>query len=128
MKPTFDSVTPLVPAGPDFDADLKFYVEHLGFTVLWRNGAMAGVARENVSFNLFGSRDQNWFENSSFSIGVSDLDALYEELRTIPAQVGPPEVKFWGRREFHVVAPSGVCFQFYETPKTNDGRETSNAE
>jgi len=52
-------------------------------------------------------------ENASFSIGVSNLDALYEEYRGIPARVGPLEMKSWGRREFHMIVPSGVCFQFY---------------
>jgi hypothetical protein len=23
-------------------------------------------------------------------------------------------VKAWGRREFHLIVPSGVCLQFYE--------------
>jgi hypothetical protein len=45
---------------------------------------------------------------------VSDLDALYDEYRGIAAQVGPLEMKFWGRREFHMIVPSGVCLQFYE--------------
>ena len=28
--------------------------------------------------------------------------------------VGPLEVKAWGRHEFHMVEPAGVCFQFYQ--------------
>lgn len=115
MKPTFDSLTPLLPAGPDFETDLNFYVEYLGFAVTWRGGDIAGIARDGVSFTIIKSDEKTWFENSSFGIGVSDLDALYEEFRTIPARVGRLEIKPWGRREFHIVMPSGVCLQFYAT-------------
>jgi hypothetical protein len=59
------------------------------------------------------NNNREWIENSSYSIGVSDLDALYEEFRKSSARVGPLEVKAWGRREFHMIVPSGVCFQFY---------------
>lgn len=115
MKPTFQSVTPLVPAGAGLDAALEFYTVHMGFSVLWRNGGMAGVQRDLIQFNLVVNDDRNWAENTSFSIGVSDLDALYEEYRSIPAGVGPLEVKSWGRREFHLIIPSGICFQFFQS-------------
>ena len=48
-------------------------------------------------------------------------DSLLENLthsdnhnRAIAAQVGALEMKSWGRREFHMIVPSGVCFQFYQ--------------
>jgi len=108
------TVTPLVPAGPDLADGLAFYTDQLGFAVTWRAGGMAGVRRGEVELNLVENSETAWAENASFSIGVSDLDALYNEYRTIPARVGPVEVKSWGRREFHVVLPSGVCLQFYQ--------------
>ncbi len=55
-----------------------------------------------------------WADNASFSIGVSDLEALYQEYRNISGKVGALETKTWGRREFHLIVPSGVCFQFYQ--------------
>jgi hypothetical protein len=70
--------------------------------------------RDDIAFNLIENDNREWIENSSFSIGVSDLDALYEEYRDLPTNVGPLEVKFWGRREFHMIVPSGVCLQFYQ--------------
>jgi hypothetical protein len=74
---------------------------------------MAGIARDEVSFNLVENDNREWAANASFSIGVSDLDALYEEYRNIAARVGPLEMKAWGRREFHMIVPSGACLQFY---------------
>jgi catechol 2,3-dioxygenase-like lactoylglutathione lyase family enzyme len=114
MKPSFLSVTPLIPAGSSLAAALTFYTEHLGFSIVWQGEEMAGVERDGVAFNLVQNDNRTWADNSSFSIGVSDLDALYGEYRAIPTKVGPLEVKPWGRREFHLIEPTGVCFQFYQ--------------
>lgn len=111
---TLRSVTPLIPAGAALADALQFYTEQLGFSITWQGGDMAGVRRGGVEFNLVKNSDPVWAENSSASIGVDDLDALYSEYRTVQAQVGPLEVKVWGRREFHMILPSGVCLQFYQ--------------
>ncbi|HET7448983.1 MAG TPA: VOC family protein [Gaiellaceae bacterium] len=116
MAPTFRSITPLVPAGGDLAEALAFYTRHLGFTVEWQGGEMAGVRRGAVALNLVQNANREWAENASASIGVDDLDALYAEYRGIPARVGPLEPKPWGRREFHLVLPSGVCLQFFAEP------------
>jgi len=114
LKATFRSITPLVPAGKSLVSALAFYTEHLGFAVLWRSDQMAGLERDGVALHLVANDERAWAENSSFSIGVTDLDALYEEYRRIPARVGPLEQKAWGRREFHLIVPPGVCLQFYQ--------------
>ena len=114
MKSSFHSVTALVPTGGSLAESLAFYTGQMGFAVVWEGDGIAGIARGGVAFNLVENGDRAWADNSSFSIGVSDLDALYEEYRHIAAQVGAVETKFWGRREFHLIAPSGVCFQFYQ--------------
>ena len=113
-KSSFHCVTPLIPAGSDLGAAVSFYTEQMGFSVLWQDGGMAGIARGDVEFNLVENDNRAWAENASFSIGVSDLEALYKEYRGISAEVGPPETKPWGRREFHLIAPPGVAFQFYQ--------------
>ena len=75
---------------------------------------MAGIQRDGVSLNLVLNRNRIWADNASFSIAVTGLDALYEEYRGISARVGPLEMRPWGRREFHMIVPSGVCLQFHE--------------
>ena len=114
MKASFNSITPLVPTGDSLAAALRFYTEHMGFSIVWQGDGMAGIARDGVAMNLVENDNRTWADNASFSIGVSDLEALYGEYCTIPARVGPLEAKPWGRREFHLIAPSGVCFQFYQ--------------
>ena len=113
-RATMLAVTPLLPAGRDLGEALRFYTEELGFVTSWQDGGMAGVRRGGVEFNLVQNDNPVWAENSSASIGVDDLDALYDEYRETRARVGPLEVKAWGRREFHMILPSGVCLQFYQ--------------
>jgi catechol 2,3-dioxygenase-like lactoylglutathione lyase family enzyme len=112
-KATFLSITPMIPSGGSLADALAFYQEQMGFSVLWEAGGMAGIGRDDVCFNVVENDNRLWAENASFSIGVSNLDALYQEYRGIAARVGPLETKAWGRREFHMIAPSGVCLQFY---------------
>ncbi len=112
-KAKFCSVSPLVPTGGSLADALTFYRDQLGFSVRWQDENGAGIARDAVLFMLVVNTNREWIENSSYSIGVSDLDALYEEYRGIPAKVGALETKPWGRREFHMILPSGVCLQFY---------------
>jgi catechol 2,3-dioxygenase-like lactoylglutathione lyase family enzyme len=114
MKTSLRSVTPLIPSGGSLADALAFYTDHMGFLVVWRSEGMAGIQRDGVSFNLVVNDDRAWAENASFSIGVTDLEALYQEYRGMPARIGPLELKSWGRREFHMIVPSGVCLQFYE--------------
>jgi hypothetical protein len=114
MRSSLRNIVPLIPSGDNFDAELAFFVDHMGFRVLWRGEGMAGIARDNIAFNLVHNNTEAWAENASFSIGVSDLTSLHQEYLHLPARVGPLEVKPWGRREFHVIVPSGVCLQFYE--------------
>jgi len=116
-KTTFLSITPMIPTGGSLADALKFYKEQMGFSVLWETGGMAGIGRDEICFNLVQNDNRAWAENTSFSIGVSNLDALYEEYRGIGARVGPLETKAWGRREFHMIVPSGVCLQFYGQEK-----------
>jgi len=103
----------MIPTGGSLAEALAFFTGQLGFSVTWRGGGGAGIARDGVSFNLVENNNREWADNASFSIEVSDLDALHEEYRGIAARVGPLEVKPWGRREFHMIIPSGVCLQYY---------------
>ncbi len=111
-RPVFLSLTPLVPTGVSLTEALAFYTKQLGFSVIWQGGSMAGIARNGVAINLIENTNKEWIENASFSIGVSDLDALYDEYQSADVQVGPLEQKPWGRREFHLIF-AGVCIQFF---------------
>jgi catechol 2,3-dioxygenase-like lactoylglutathione lyase family enzyme len=113
-RASFHDITPLAPAGPDLAAAIAFYTEQMGFSVVWQGDSMAGIRRDRIALNLVENDNREWAENTSFSIAVSDLEALYEEYRHIPARIGPLEMKVWGRREFYMIVPPGVAFQFYQ--------------
>ena len=114
-KPSFQSVTPLIPTGGTLDEAISFYREQLGFEIAaqWDGGAV--IQRNSVSFLLVPNNNREWADNASFSIGVADLDALHQEYLERGVLMGPLEMKFWGRREFHMIVPSGVCLQFYSS-------------
>ena len=114
MTATLRCVVPLIPSGASLADAVAFFTTHLGFTTVWQTEGMAGVKRDGIAFNIVRNDNRDWVDNSSLSIGVSDLEALYAEYRQAPANVGPLEMKPWGRREFHMIVPSGVCLQFYE--------------
>ena len=113
-KASFHAITPLLPAGPDLAKAVAFYTEQMGFSIVWQGDSMAGLRRDDVAINLVENDNQEWADNASFSICVADLEALYEEYRHLPARIGPLEMKVWGRREFHMIVPPGVAFQFYQ--------------
>jgi len=107
----------MIPTGGSISDALKFFTEQMGFSISWQSGGGAGVHRGDVGFTLVENSNREWADNTSFSIGVSDLDSLYAEYKDIPAKVGRLEMKFWGRREFHMILPSGVCLQFFQQDK-----------
>ena len=114
MPATFVTATPMIPAGPSLEEALRLFVGHMGFHVVWQAPGAAGIERDGVSFNLVQNSNREWAENTSISIGVHDLVGLYYEYADVPARVGIMEVKAWGRNEFHMILPGGVCLQFYE--------------
>ena len=123
-RATLLTVAPLLPAGPNLAEALRFYIDELGFVVSWQDGTMAGVRRDGIEFNLVQNSNGVWAENASASIGVDGLEALYSEYQRTRAQVGPLETKGWGRREFHMILPSGVCLQFYQVEAKLSGAAT----
>ena len=113
-KPQFRVVTPLVPTGGDLASSVGYFVAQLGFTCLWQGDGRAGIQRGDVHFILVENDDAHWAEHACFSIGVDDLDVLYREFQHVAGDLGSVGVMPWGRREFHMILPSGVCLQFYQ--------------
>lgn len=114
--PEWTSITPMLPTGPQsMDESIAFFTQQMGFTCAWRGQNMAGLRHGQVSILLVENNNRDWAENSSYSIGVSDLEQLYVNYSLASARVGPLEMKSWGRREFHMILPSGVCLQFFQS-------------
>ena len=96
----FQGVTPILRVA-DFDASVAYYVDVLGFALDWQDGRFGSVTRGDVSLMLCeGSQGQ---AGTWMYIGVSDADALHEELRERGARIRNPPTNYpWGSRELHV--------------------------
>ena len=117
-KASLLAITPMIPAGANLPETLHFFTSQLGFTITWESDSMAGIRRDAISFNLVQNDLRAWADNASFGFAVSNLEELYEEYKRSSAKVGALEMKSWGRREFHMILPTGVCFQFFEQAET----------
>jgi uncharacterized glyoxalase superfamily protein PhnB len=104
----FHGVTPVLRVN-DLDASLEYYVQVLGFKKDWRDddgNSFASVSRGHC--HLFLSVGDQGNAGSWMWIGVSDVDALHEELLGKGAKVRHRPTNYpWGSRELHVEDPDG---------------------
>src|SRR5438876_12447376 len=102
----FHGVTPVLRVN-DLEASLNYYVGVLGFKMNWRSddgNSFASVSRGHC--HLFLSVGDQGNPGSWMWIGVSDVDALHEELLAKGASVRHPPSNYpWGSRALHVEAP-----------------------
>jgi len=83
----FGGITPILRVA-SLDASLAYYVDVLGFSVQWRNGGFASVRRGRASLML--SEGDQGHPGTWVWLGVSDADALHEELRGRGAVIRHP--------------------------------------
>ena len=113
MSVAFHGVTPILRVS-QLDASLNYYVGVLGFEMDWRNddgNSFASVSRGQCQ--LFLSVGDQGNPGSWMWIGVSDVDALHEELLGRGARVRHPPTNYpWGSRELHTEDPDGNVLRF----------------
>ena len=109
-------VTPILRV-TNFEASVAYWVDALGFKLDWGSRGFGSVSRGNAHVMLCeGSQGSPgtwmWF-------GVSDSDALFEELKQRGARIRhSPENFPWGSRELHVFDLDGHVLRFgSETPE-----------
>ncbi len=61
---SFRSVTPMIPAGADLAAAIAFYRDAMHFSVTWQSDTGAGIARDDVAFNLVPNTNRQWADNA----------------------------------------------------------------
>ncbi len=109
----FHSVIPVLRVN-DIDVSLDYYIRVLGFEQDWRDddgSSFASVSRGRCHLFLTVSDQGN--PGSWMWIGVSDVDALHEELLGRGARVRHPPTNYpWGSRELHVEDPDGNELRF----------------
>jgi len=101
----FGGVTPILRVA-DLEASLQYYTGALGFTVEWRDGAVASVRRAKASIMLC-EGDQG-HPGTWLWLAVGDADAVHDELRSRGAIIRHPPANYpWGSRELQVTDPDG---------------------
>lgn len=127
MSVRLESVHPVLMSS-NIDVSLRFF-ERLGFRELFRDSPSspryAGIRRDDVELHLQWHDSSQWAHSNdrpTYRFVVSDVDALYAELRdsgaldAVPRARSPwaaPAETPWGTRELHVLDPDGNGLQFY---------------
>ncbi len=104
-----------VPAR-DFALSKQFY-QDLGFEVAWSSEGLAYLNRGRCSFLLQNFYVKEHADNFMMHIIVNDVDAWWRhvEAKGIASKynvnIGLPEDRSWGLRDFTLIDPTGVCWR-----------------
>lgn len=112
---------PPVPELPvaDVERAQQHYRDSLGFAIGWLypGGEIGAVSRDRVT--IFFRRRNPPFEPAVHWIFAEDIDAAWQELQPLGANiVDPLEQKPWGLRQFTVKDLDGNLFYFHHDAPT----------
>jgi uncharacterized glyoxalase superfamily protein PhnB len=99
----------------DLDRSVAYYIERLGFTEAWREGGMAGVARDGHEIML--CHGAQGHPGTWLWIGVEDAGALFEELSAADVKIRLPLKNYPWAYEFNVEDPDGHILRFGSEPR-----------
>jgi len=100
---------------------LDFFVDGLGFAVLYQDPTMAVVARDGAKAYLVENPEWAAKDRPELSVETDDVDAIYKEMSTrVPHLLHPNcntvALRPWGSREFAMLDKTTVCVNFREWP------------
>ena len=113
LRTTFSHPTPELPVA-DVERAQQHYRDTLGFEIGWLypGKEIGAVSRDNVA--IFFRRKSQPFEPSVHWVFSADIEATYDELRSLGARIVEPlEKKPWGLRQFTVEDLDGNRFYFH---------------
>lgn len=128
MSANFLQVTPFMHVA-DVGATVDFFVDVLGFALLYRQPGYAYIEREGCGMRILEAGEGNELipgnRRFRYYFDVRDVDALYAELKpkldALPkGDVHGPADKPYGQRELLVLVPDGDLVAFGQgifTPK-----------
>ncbi|HTE15912.1 MAG TPA: VOC family protein [Burkholderiales bacterium] len=100
----------------DYELSQRFYVD-LGFTIPWASEDLAYLCAGKCSFLLSKFYRKEFAENLMMHLLVEDVDAWWQQADTrqlsakYGVNVGLPENRPWGIRDFTVNDPAGVLWR-----------------
>lgn len=100
---------------------LKFFVDGLGFKVLYQDASLAVIARDGAKAYIMQSPECAALDRPELAIDTDDVDAIYRELsQRCPELLHPNSSKVslkpWGSREFAMLDKTTVCVVFRQWP------------
>ncbi|MBD2868770.1 VOC family protein [Paenibacillus arenilitoris] len=110
---------PFVPSGKDYALAQRFF-EELGFDKIYSDDGLSVFRIGEQEFFLQNFHDQSFQDNYMLELAVEDLDGWWSRLQAVlaanryPAKAKEPTVYPWGKREIHLIDPSGVCWHLSE--------------
>ena len=115
-KEKLTSIGQLVPELPvaDVERAQQYYQDTLGFEIAWlyEDKEIGAANRGNVA--IFFRKRKPPFEPAVHWVFAEDIDATYQELKSLNANiVDPLEKKPWGLRQFTVQDLDGNIFYFH---------------
>ena len=115
-KEKLPSIGPPVPELPvaDVERAQQHYRDALGFEIGWLYPGKEIGAVSRGRATIFLRRREGPFEPAIHWVFAEDIDASYQELQSLGANiVEPPEKKPWGLRQFTVKDLDGNLFYFH---------------
>jgi hypothetical protein len=100
---------------------LEFFVDGLGFDVLFQDAEMAVIARDGAKAYIVQSPEYAAKDRPELAIETDDVDAIFKEMFTRSPHLLHPNsnkvaLKPWGAREFAMLDKTTVCVNFRQWP------------
>jgi hypothetical protein len=98
---------------------LEFFVDGLGFEILYQDAGMAVIARDGAKAYIVQNAECAALDRPELGVDTDDIDAIFEEMSTRSAHLLHPNSKTvslrpWGSREFAMLDKTTVCVIFRE--------------
>lgn len=103
---------------------LDFFVDGLGFALLYRDDDLAVIGRDGAKAYIVESPEFAAKDRPELAIETDDVDAIFREISSRAPRLLHPNgdhvtLKPWGAREFALTDPTQVCVIFREWPSSD---------
>lgn len=102
---------------------LGFFVDGLGFEILYQDADLAVIARDGAKAYIVQSPEYAALDRPELAVETDDIDAIFAELSSRSAHLLHPNsksvsLKPWGAKEFAMLDKTTVCVIFREWTAT----------
>ena len=100
---------------------LEFFVDGLGFEVLYKDADMAVIARDGAKAYIVQSPEYAAKDRPELGIDTDNVDEIFNEMSSRSPRLLHPNsntvlLKPWGAREFAMLDKTTVCVNFRQWP------------